>query len=111
MLTLNAVQGPSQRRVLYVGYHGWLAKKILGFRWSKEAEITSETISFWQDILVNIFKFSLFLLINLIRFSKFIKALIKKGKIHSMRKEKLRKVGLCFVPGCFIKPFNLISQA
>ena len=26
----------------------------------------------------------------------------------SMRKEKLRKVGLCFITGCFIKSFNMI---
>ena len=32
--------------VLYVGHHGWSAKKILGFSWSKNAEITLETISF-----------------------------------------------------------------
>ena len=25
---------------LYVGHHGWPAKKIFGFRWSKKAEIT-----------------------------------------------------------------------
>ena len=25
-----------------------------------------------------------------------------------MRKEKLRKVGLCFITGCFIKPFQMI---
>ena len=25
-----------------------------------------------------------------------------------MRKEKLRKVGLCFITGCFIKPFQVI---
>ena len=25
-----------------------------------------------------------------------------------MRKEKLRKVGLCFIAGCFIKPFKMI---
>ena len=25
-----------------------------------------------------------------------------------MGKEKLRKVGLCFITGCFIKPFQLI---
>ena len=24
-----------------------------------------------------------------------------------MRKEKLRKVGLCFITGCFIKPFKM----
>ena len=27
---------------------------------------------------------------------------------QSMRKEKLRKGGLCFITGCFIKPFNMI---
>ena len=25
-----------------------------------------------------------------------------------MRKEKLRKVGLCFITGCFITPFKII---
>ena len=25
-----------------------------------------------------------------------------------MRKEKLKKVGLCFITGCFIKPFKVI---
>ena len=29
--------------VLYVSHHGWLMKKILGFRWSKKAKITLET--------------------------------------------------------------------
>ena len=28
---------------------------------------------------------------------------------HSMRKEKLRKVGLCFITSCFIKPFKMIN--
>ena len=28
-----------KREALYVGHHGWLAKKILDFRWSKKAEI------------------------------------------------------------------------
>ena len=27
---------------------------------------------------------------------------------QSMRKEKLRKIGLCFITGCFIKSFNMI---
>ena len=47
----NAVQGPIQSGVLYVGYHGWPAKKILGFRWSKEAEITLENIVFGKIFL------------------------------------------------------------
>ena len=27
---------------------------------------------------------------------------------QSMRKEKLRKVGLCFITGCFLKHFKMI---
>ena len=34
--------------------------------------------------------------------------MIKKEKKHSMRKEKLTKVGYCFISGCFIKPFKMI---
>ena len=41
-----------QKGVLYVGHHGWPAKKILGFRCSKKAEITLETTSFWQNISI-----------------------------------------------------------
>ena len=33
-----------KRGALYVDHHGWPAKKILGFRWSKKTEITLETI-------------------------------------------------------------------
>ena len=49
-----------KRGALYVG-HGWPLKKILGFRWSKKIEITLETISFWQNISISIFRFSQFL--------------------------------------------------
>ena len=35
---------------------GWRLKKTLGFRWSKKTKITLETISFWQNISVSIFK-------------------------------------------------------
>ena len=45
-------------------HHGWPTKKILGIRWSKKAEVTLETISFWQNISIGIFKFSLFLSIK-----------------------------------------------
>ena len=38
--------------------------KISGFRWSKKAEITLETIGFWQNISISIFKFSPFLSIK-----------------------------------------------
>ena len=47
--------------VLYVGHYGLPTKKILGFRWSEKAKITLETISFWRNISISIFKFSPFL--------------------------------------------------
>ena len=61
----HTLQGRIQRfwktGALYVGHHGWLAKKMLGFRWSKKAKITLETLRFWRNISISIFKFSLFL--------------------------------------------------
>ena len=69
-----SLQGQIQRFwkgwALYVGHHGWPAKNILGFRWSKKAEITLETISFWQNISISIFKFSPFLSIKSYQFFK-----------------------------------------
>ena len=78
---------------------GWPTKKILGFTWSKKAieTITLETISFGQNIYISVF--------SLTDSSKFSKALIRKEKKslmqQSMRKEKLRKVGLSFTTACF----------
>ena len=37
----------------------WPEKNELGFRWSKKAEITLETIGLWQNISISIFKFSI----------------------------------------------------
>ena len=48
---------------LCVGHHGWPTKKMLGLRWSKKAKITLETISFWENVSISIFKFSPFLYI------------------------------------------------
>ena len=53
-----------KREALYVGHHGWPGKKILSLRWSKKAEVTLETISFWKNISISIFKFSPFLSIK-----------------------------------------------
>ena len=39
-------------------------EEILRFRWSKKAETTLKTISFWQNISIRIFKFSSFLSIK-----------------------------------------------
>ena len=45
-------------------------KKILGFRWSKKAEVALETIGFWQKISISISKFSPFLSIKSDQFIK-----------------------------------------
>ena len=89
---LHSIQKRIQRfwkgMALYVGHHGWPTKKILGFRWCKKIKTTLETLSFWQNIYISIFKFYPFLHItkacqwNLINFSKFANALIKKEKQH-----------------------------
>ena len=115
---IGAVQKFWKGLKLYVGHCGWPTSKILGFRWSKKAKITLETMCFWQNISISIFKFSPFLYTmkacqwNIINFSKFANALIRKEKKtlmqQAMRKEKLRKIGLCFAVGCFIKSFNMI---
>ena len=67
----------------------WLVdKENLRFQMSKKAKITLETISFWQNISISIFKFAPFLYtikacqLNLINFSKFANALIRKEKKH-----------------------------
>ena len=64
-------------------------------KFSKRAKRTLETIRFWQDISISIFKFSSFLYTmkacgwNLINFSKFANALIWKEKdIHTAVNEK-----------------------
>ena len=104
---------------LYVGLDGWPTKKILGFWWSKKAEITLETISFWQNISINIFRFSQFLYAmkacqwNLINFSQFSNALIRKEKKNlcsSQWEKKLRKTKSLFLTGCFMKSFNMITN-
>ena len=99
-----------ERGAQYVGHHGWPAKKILVFRWPKKAEITLENISFWQNISISIFKFCPFLLIKSFQFFKIYKRFDKEREKtiiqQSIRKEKLRKAGLCFRTGCFINPLK-----
>ena len=85
---------------------------MLGFRWSKKAKITLETISFWQNISISIFKFSSFLYTmkngrwNLINFSKFASALIRKEKKHlrsSQWEKKTEKFWTFFYNRLFYK--------
>ena len=77
----------------------------------------SETISFWQNISVNVFKFSVFinnesLPLKSYQFFRIYKSFDKEREKaliqQSMRKEKLREVGICFITGCFLKPFKMI---
>ena len=94
---------------LYVGHHGCTEKKMLGFRWSKKAKKTLKTISFLQNIYISIYKLSPFLMIKSYRFFKHVDKEREKTRMQwSIRKEKLEKVGLCFITGCFIKPFKII---
>ena len=108
---------------LYVGHHGWPRKKILGFRWSKRDKITLEATFFWQKCFYQYFPiFSIFVNIytmnacqsNLSNFLKFTNAFdkerVKTLIQQSMRKEKLRKVRLCFKTSCFIKLFKLLFE-
>ena len=94
--------------------------KILDFRWSKKAKLTLETITFWQNISTSFFKFSPFLYtLNACRrnlfsifqiYKRFAKEREKRFIQQSMRKQKLRKVGRCFVTGYFIlSPFDNYS--
>ena len=73
---------------LYVGHHGWPTKKILGFRWSKKVKITPENLISWRNLndreLIDYF-YQCFQLFS--------------------DEETLRKVELCVITGCFIKPF------
>ena len=89
---------------------------MLGFRWSKKAKITLETASFGKNISINIFKFSPYFCTKLAneiyQFLKICKRFDKESEKtlmqQSIRKEKLRKVGLFFMTDCFIKSFNMI---
>ena len=40
---------------LYAGHHSWPTNEILGFRRSKRAKMTLETIKCWQNISISIF--------------------------------------------------------
>ena len=71
----------------------WLGKEILRYK------ITLEAISFWQNIFISIFKSYEFFKI----YERFDKEREKACLQQSLRKEKLRKAGLCF-----IKPFKMI---
>ena len=102
-----------KKEALYVSHHGWLTKKFLFFRWFKKAKITLEAVSF------NIFKLLPFLKrrqyilspIKSYQFFQIYKRFYKKKEKSSYSSQwgkKLGNVGLCFIAGCFIKPFKII---
>ena len=83
--------------------------KFLGFRWSKKAKITLETVSFWRNISISILKLSPVLYKmkagrwNRINFLNLANALIRKEK-------KQQSMRLCFITGSFEKPFKMINN-
>ena len=107
LIILLVIQGWIQRFLKgwapYVGHRGWPAKKILGFGWSKKAEVTLETISFWQNIFISIFKFSPFLSIKSFQFFKISHTAVNE-------KRKTEKSWTCVITGCFIKLFKMIRN-
>ena len=89
---------------LYIGHHGWLTKKILGFRWSKKAKITFETNIFGEtflSVVSNFLHFNESLPMKFYPFFKIYMRFYKKREKtlmpQSMRKEKLRKFGPYFI--------------
>ena len=77
---------------LYVGHHGWPTKNFR-FQMVWKGQNNVRTISFWQNISISIFKFP---------------QKNKKNKKTNTHTHTHRKVGLCFITGCFIKSFNII---
>ena len=81
---------------LYVRHHGWLTKKILGFRWSKKAKITLKNV--FGEIFLSVFLNCLYFYIlwkpcrwNLINFSKFTNTLVRKEKKQPYRSQREKK--------------------
>ena len=119
---LQNIQGRVKRfckRGRYVGHHGWPMKKLLGFRWSKKVKITLEAISFLAKYFFQYFQilypftYNENLPMKSYQFSKICKRFYQERKItlipQSMRKKrKLRKVGISFITGWFIKTFKMI---
>ena len=102
---------------MHVGHHGWLTKKTLGFRWSKKAKITSETIVFGETFLsvFSIFHYFLYTMRpcwwNIFSFTRFTNAFVRKKKIvmqQSKSKQKLSKgCTLFYLTSCYMKPLRI----
>ena len=109
----------SKNRGCYVDHHGCPMKKILGFRWSEKVKIMLETISLFCEIFLSVYIY------NFVHFYIQWKVADETLPIFqnlqtllsgmgnntytadkSKWEKKLRKVGLCFITGCFIKLFK-----
>ena len=69
-----------------------MSATMVGFRWSKTAKITLKAISFWQNISVSIFKFSLFLYTMNAYYECFLFQWMLTDKILSTLKSIIREV-------------------
>ena len=114
---IRCIQGRIQRfwkgGSLYAGHHGWPTKKSLALRWSKKSKIMFETLRFWWNISISIFKCLHFYTVkvcwwDLANFSKIYWCFDKERKKHSQSKRKTEKNGRCLIIGWFIKPFKII---
>ena len=105
--------------MFYISHDGWITKKILPLTLSKKARIMLETISLSAKYFVSILNVSSFLYpmkaclpMKSYHLLKFYKCFDKKREEsliqQSMKKEKVRKAGLCFMTGCFLKPFKIL---
>ena len=102
---------------LYVSYHSWPTKKFR-FQMVQKGQNNVRNYKVLAKLLYQHFQiFSIFthsgrLPMKSYQFFKICKHFDKEREKtlmqQSMRKEKLRKVGLCFIKGCFIKSFNMI---
>ena len=107
-----------EKVALNIGHQGWPTKKSLGFRWSKKAKITLETIHFWRNIYISIFSISLYNESFPTKSFQFFK--IYERLQHSVRKKKTEEICILFYQGtlytlnfpgsiidCFIKTFTI----
>ena len=105
-----------KERALCVGHHSWPTKKILGFRWSKNANVRN--YSFWRNISFSIFKFCPFL--NIMKacrwnqsfkiYKRFYKKREETRNSHTSVNEKRRNKkswNFFYLTGYFMKPLKM----
>ena len=114
---LGRIQRFWKEVVLYFGHHVCPKKKILGFRWHKKGKSNVRSYRFLAKHFLQYFQiFSIFiynesLLMKSYQFFKIYRRFNKKREKtliqQSARKEKMEKVGICFITCYFIRPFKM----